>query len=194
MFEYENSELADVVVSGMNKLDIAGCKLSVQRIPQSSAALLLKPSPSVATIDPLIPVKSCVLQLSNMVSQADLDDNDLYQELLEDVTDECNRHGKVDHVVIPRGGNANEGEPFVGKVFVCFVDVEGAEKALKAVNGRRFNGTTVEAVFFGEADFQLLVRKFNVVQNFYCGDAVSLNRANKAPSIVPIIQRLKTPI
>ena len=38
----------------------------------------------------------------------------------------------------------------VGKVFVVFLDKVGAEKARNAVNGRSFNGQTVEAVFYPE--------------------------------------------
>ena len=38
-----------------------------------------------------------------MTSPADLTDNDLYEELLEDVADECNTHGTVKSIVIPRG-------------------------------------------------------------------------------------------
>ena len=36
--------ITDGVVAGMNKLDIAGNKLSLSRVPTSSAAMLLKPS------------------------------------------------------------------------------------------------------------------------------------------------------
>ena len=42
--------ITDGVVAGMNKLDIAGNKLSLSRVPTSSAAMLLKPSAAVAGI------------------------------------------------------------------------------------------------------------------------------------------------
>lgn len=156
VFEYENPELADIVVSGMNKLDIAGSKLSVQRIPQSSASLLLKAPTTTAAVlssPSSEPSKSKVIKLSNMVTATDLEDDEMYQELLEDVADECNKHAKVIKVVVPRGVKGQGLDPDIGKIFVLFDNVDGAEKALKAVAGRRFNGTTVGAEFFAEEVF-----------------------------------------
>ena len=166
----------------MNKLDIAGNKLAVQRVPQSSAALLLKPSVSASpnshtlvTSSPNnIPVNninnnnnsnsvsspdllddypiSSVIRLSNMTTPADLRDNDLYEELLEDVADECNSHGTVKSIVIPRGtgGPEDQQDESVGRIFVSFLDTAGAQKARAAVAGRKFNGNVVRAHFFPE--------------------------------------------
>lgn len=50
VFEYVDPTIAEGVVNGMNKLDIAGNKLAVQRVPISSAAMLLKPSTVAATV------------------------------------------------------------------------------------------------------------------------------------------------
>lgn len=52
----------------------------------------------------------------------------------------------------------------VGKIFVLFVDIEGAAKARNAVNGRTFNGNVVEAMYYPE---ELLLQKV-------CGCAYSL--------------------
>lgn len=51
----------------------------------------------------------------------------------------------------------------MGKIFVLFLDNVGADEARKAVNGRSFNGRTVEAVFFpedllGKKVYQMLYR------------------------------------
>lgn len=50
----------------------------------------------------------------------------------------------------------------VGKIFVLFVNKEGAQKARAAVHGRSFNGNKVEAVFYPE---ELLHSK---VYYFFC--------------------------
>jgi hypothetical protein len=44
----------------------------------------------------------------------------------------------------------------VGKIFVLFMDKDGCANARSAVNGRTFNGQTVEAVFYPES---LLLQK-----------------------------------
>lgn len=137
MLEYVNSspEVADAVVQGMNRLEIAGNKLSVQRVPQSSAALLLKPTQpapqSVASIkvpvDLVVENKSdesskigsptAVVRLSNMVTTEDLTDEAMYDELVEDVSDECNSYATVRSVHIPKLGQDG-----VGMIFVHFTD------------------------------------------------------------------------
>lgn len=187
IFEYIDSSITDGVVAGMNKLDLAGSKLAVQRVPLSSAAMLLKPSASPNTnILPTSPTSasapascltngpqpqlsdvlddfpaSCVIRLSNMTTPEDLRDNDAYEELLEDVADECNTHGTVKSIVIPRGtGGAEDAQDAsIGRIFVSFVDLEGAKKARAAVAGRRFNGNVVRAHFFPE---QLFAKKVGI--------------------------------
>ena len=71
----------------------------------------VSPTAVAAAAQPVEPVRdvlddfplSSVIRLSNMCSRADLTDNELYDELLEDVADECNTHGTVKSIVIPRG-------------------------------------------------------------------------------------------
>jgi hypothetical protein len=177
----------------MNKLDIAGNKLSVQRVPASSAAVLLQPSvqpassaqtaaaaaaaaaikvtmsappppPAAAAAVAENPLakhpQSAVIRMSNMTSQEDLDDDALYEELIEDISDECNSHGTVKSIVIPRGdltraasAAPEEAAAAVGKIFVHFVSSVDAAAALRAVAGRKFNGRVVEAYFYPEELF-----------------------------------------
>lgn len=182
VFEYVDSALTDGVVGGMNGLEIADHKLSVQRIPASSAAVLLQPSaaapappagappapppqstaaaPSSSQPDELASQPpSTVIRMSNMTTPEDLADDTQYEELLEDVADECNTHGTVKSLVIPRGLHG-ETDSSVGKIFVHFVDVQGAQASLRAVSGRKFNGRLVEAYFYPE---ELFLRKVSYI-------------------------------
>lgn len=108
VLEYETKEAANAAVSGLSGILFGELKLSLQCVPQSMAALLLQPSnkPSQVQDSELPPVfevpPTAALQLSNMVSEEDLRDEELYAELLEDVADECNSHGTVRSIVIPR--------------------------------------------------------------------------------------------
>lgn len=185
VFEYVNSLVTDGVVAGMNKLEIADHRLAVQRIPSSSAAVLLQPTTTTTTTAVVAPppaassaasstvrvppppapksvlsaiAPTCVIRLSNMVTLGDLQDDELYEELLEDVADECNSHGTVKSIVIPRssGGTADSihlDAESAGKIFVQFVDIPGAKASLSAVNGRKFNGRIVEAYYYPEELF-----------------------------------------
>jgi splicing factor U2AF subunit len=168
--EYVDTTVTETALSGLNKLEIAEYKLSVQRIPEATAKLLLKPananddessknSPPKMIVEqpPADPLASnpptTILRLSNMTTKEDLTDDELYLELKEDVSEECNRYGTVVSIVIPRSvdyGGIEADKEAVGQIFVKFTDVEGAKKAHKAVHGRSFNGLTVNAVYYPE--------------------------------------------
>lgn len=203
VFEYVNSLVTDGVVAGMNKLEIADHRLAVQRISSTSAAVLLQPTTTVAPLPPATSAASptvrvpppaaaksvlsavaptCVIRLSNMVTLGDLQDDELYEELLEDVADECNSHGTVKSIVIPRGGSAEsirlDGES-AGKIFVQFVDIPGAKASLSAVNGRKFNGRIVEAYYYPE---ELFLKKVSADDDHFCPLNHSSHRFIHTPS------------
>lgn len=108
VIEYETSQAADAAVSGLGGIALGESKLALQRVPQSMAIMLLRPAnavkkESIMQKDPLLALKpTAALQLSNMVTSTDLIDDELYAEVMEDVADECNSHGTVRSIVIPR--------------------------------------------------------------------------------------------
>jgi len=60
-------------------------------------------------------VASSIIVLSQMVTESELLDDREYQEILEDVQEECKKYGAVLKVIIPRPGRDPRG---VGKVWV----------------------------------------------------------------------------
>lgn len=109
IIEYETSEASDAAVAGLSGIAFGELKLLLQRIPQSMANMLLQPSKSTEkhrqekVSNPLLDMPpTSALQLSNMIAADDLRDDELYSELIEDVADECNTHGTVRSIVIPR--------------------------------------------------------------------------------------------
>ena len=86
------SSVTDGVVAGMNKLEIA--ELTVR-----GPTISVVPKKVLSAVAP-----TCVICFSNMVKLGDLQDDELYEELLEDVAEKCNTHGAVKSMVIPCGG------------------------------------------------------------------------------------------
>ena len=74
--------------------------MTVIRAPVGAAAAVAAPTVVVATVPVGDP--SVVVMLSNMVSIKELKDDEEYEELLEDVKDECSKYGQVKSVVAPR--------------------------------------------------------------------------------------------
>jgi splicing factor U2AF subunit len=184
VFEYDSTvslDIIDSVISGMNGLDLGGNKITVSRVPLSSAAILLKPkaaSTETATFNSVPaqavdnstqkPVHAAfleeeqlkshllsptrVLRLSNMTNpEEDFADEQLYQELIEDVESECNKYGAVQRVVIPR--ELTPAHPAYGVIFVSFAQASGAQAARDKIQGRKFNGQVVQAMYFPEVLF-----------------------------------------
>lgn len=45
---------------------------------------------------------SRVMQMLNLVSADDLYDDEIYNDLIEDIMDECSKFGTIENLVIPR--------------------------------------------------------------------------------------------
>lgn len=102
-----------------------------------------------------------VLQLLNMVTAEELLDPEEYDEICEDVKEECEKYGAVLELKVPRPVGAARTSPGVGKIFVKYEQPESAQNALRALAGRKFADRTVVVTFFGEVShpsalFQIL--------------------------------------
>lgn len=114
------------------------------------------------------PVDARILLMLNMVTPEDLVDDQEYGELYEDIKDECSNYGAVEDLRIPRpmkrekpkwgesgqittqnAAQVDESSG-VGRVYVKYVDGEGAAKALKALAGRSFAGRSIIATVLGD--------------------------------------------
>ena len=99
---------------------------------------------------------SSCLVLGNMVESSDLEDDESYQDLKEDVTEECNKFGMVKAVVVPRSEEETQG-PNAGSrgyIYVLFTGPAGASAARTALGGRKFGGRVVRADCFPESLFE----------------------------------------
>lgn len=96
-----------------------------------------------------------VLQLLNMVTVDELLDNDDYEEIVEDVGEECGKYGRVLSLKIPRPSGGSRQQSGVGKIFVKFDTEQSATNALKALAGRKFSDRTVVVSYFGEENFDV---------------------------------------
>ncbi|MCL7033397.1 hypothetical protein MKW94_021585, partial [Papaver nudicaule] len=98
-----------------------------------------------------VPTK--VVCLTEVVSADELKDDEEYEDILEDMRLEGGKFGTLVNIVIPRPQPNGEPSPGLGKVFLEYNDVEGSSKARSGLNGRRFGGNQVVAVFYPENQF-----------------------------------------
>lgn len=154
--EYVDHGITDQAIAGLNGMQLGDKKLIVQR---ASVGAKNAQQGSVATAAPVmiqVPGLSMVgtsgpptevLCLLNMVTPDELRDEEEYEDILEDIKEECNKYGIVRSVEIPRPIEGVD-VPGCGKVFVEFNSVIDCQKAQQALTGRKFSDRVVVTSYF----------------------------------------------
>ena len=106
-------------------------------------------APAMAMAPAAVPaaVPTRVVELKQMLTQQDLEDDEEYNDILEDTRDECSSFGTLKNIVIPRSG------PGATKIFLEYLSAEDAGKAIAGLRGRTFDGRQVGAAYFDEIKF-----------------------------------------
>lgn len=112
------------------------------QMPSAAPTMAVPPAPVSVAITP-----TRVVELKQMLTQQDLEDDEEYTDILEDTRDECSSFGSLKNIIIPRSG------PGATKIFLEYLSVEDAGKVIAGLKGRTFDGRQVEATYFDEAKF-----------------------------------------
>ncbi|XP_024251732.1 splicing factor U2AF 65 kDa subunit isoform X1 [Oncorhynchus tshawytscha] len=151
--EYVDVNLNDQAIAGLNGMQLGDKKLLVQRasVGAKNAALTgMNQTPVTLQVPGLMPTSMAslgglpteVLCLMNMVAVEELLDDEEYEEIVEDVRDECGKYGQVKSIEIPRPVDGLE-VPGTGKIFVEFMTLFDSQKAMQALTGRKFANRVV---------------------------------------------------
>jgi len=154
--EYVDPNITDQAIAGLNGMQLGDKKLTVQRAsvgnkadgsaPSEPAVQIQVSGMSTSQVGGIGPATE-VLVLMNMVSNEELTDDEEYEEILEDVKEECTKYGTVRSVEVPR---PIEGVtvPGVGKVFVEFASSSDCAKAQQSLSGRKFANRVVITSYY----------------------------------------------
>lgn len=93
-----------------------------------------------------------VLCLMNMVTPEELVDEEEYEDIVEDIREECLKYGTVRSIEIPRPIQGVE-VPGLGKVFVEFSSPSEASTAQTNLAGRKFASRVVVTTFIDPDKF-----------------------------------------
>lgn len=158
--EYADNEVVDAVIEGLNDITLGDGNLKVSRATvgvQQTAGL----DGGVGAISMLASAEaqgnleqSRVVCLMNMVTSDELINDEEYEEIKEDVEEECAKYGPIIETKIPRPAGARSSLG-VGKIYIKYQDTESAQRAIKALAGRQFSRRTVVATQFSEEGFDV---------------------------------------
>jgi len=123
-----------------------------------TTAVAPAPAAAAAAAGNTVPSTRRIVRLEKMVSLDDLADDEEYSDLVQEVTEEVGKYGRLERVIIPRpsaggGGGGGGGDGVddkrdgagVGLVFLVYTDPSGAENARVALHGREFGGGRIVA-------------------------------------------------
>ncbi|XP_017488992.1 PREDICTED: splicing factor U2AF 50 kDa subunit-like [Rhagoletis zephyria] len=153
--EYVDHSITDQAIAGLNGMQLGDKKLIVQRASvgaknaqnsSTTAAPVMIQVPGMSMVGTSGPPTE-VLCLLNMVTPDELRDEEEYEDILEDIKEECNKYGVVRSVEIPRPIEGVD-VPGCGKVFVEFNSVMDCQKAQQALTGRKFSDRVVVTSYF----------------------------------------------
>ncbi|GAX80268.1 hypothetical protein CEUSTIGMA_g7706.t1 [Chlamydomonas eustigma] len=134
----------------------------IMAAPAAAALAGTLPTPVMSpTSGSMSAVPTTCVCVIGMVTASVLKDDAEYKEIIEDLKEECGRHGAVVQVKVPRPSpphlaDSMFGTGDYGKAFVRFADLQSATAAKNAIHGRMFAGSTVHALFITDTAFALL--------------------------------------
>ncbi|CAF0795956.1 unnamed protein product [Didymodactylos carnosus] len=151
--EYVDAGVTDAAIQGLNGMQLGDKKLIVQL-----ASVGAKNMPGMTSIPVSVQVPGLnmssgsgpvteVLCLLNMVTEDELKDDEEFEDIMEDVREECGKYGSVKSLEIPRPIMGVD-VPGVGKIFVEFTSISECQKAQQALTGRKFANRVVVTSYY----------------------------------------------
>lgn len=98
--------------------------------------------PFAPHLEDLVLLPSPVLRLLNLIDDSHLQSEEEYEDILEDMKEECQKYGSVVSLLIPKEN------PGKGQVFVEFANSCDSKEAQRLLTGRTFDGKFVVATFY----------------------------------------------
>jgi hypothetical protein len=161
------------ILNGFKFLDLplkVGRPKTYQGLPQNAedvgpsntvAAILLKSKKSVPvkTYKYVMPTK--VLCLNSIIKGLDIEDEDKYQEVVDDIKGECEKYGNVLDVFLPRKDVEDNETPGMGNAYVMYESVEQSKLARRFLSLKRFNNQLIYIQYIPEENF--INKKFDPI-------------------------------
>ncbi|XP_028856901.1 serine/threonine-protein kinase Kist [Denticeps clupeoides] len=98
--------------------------------------------PFAPHIEDLVLLPTPVLRLLNVIDDRHLHNEEEYEDIIEDMKEECQKYGSVLSLLIPKEN------PGKGQVFVEYANAGDSKEALRLLSGRTFDGKFVVATFY----------------------------------------------
>ncbi|CAN6863959.1 unnamed protein product [Brassica oleracea] len=164
---YQDPAVTDIACAALNGITMGDKTLCVRRANQGAnqtkpeqESVLLHAQQQVAFQKIMLQQGTAaaaatkVVCLTQVVTEDELKNDEEYEDIVVDMRDEGGKFGALTKVVIPRPSSNGEPVQGVGKVFLEYAETESSSRARNGMNGRKFGGNEVVAVFYPEDKFE----------------------------------------
>ncbi|KAF6030696.1 U2af50 [Bugula neritina] len=150
--EYVDPNVTDQACEGLNGMQLGDKKIVMQRASVGAKGAMGAQAPVTVQVPGLNVsqgpgLSTEVLCLMNMITPEELVDEEEYEEIMDDIKEECSKYGSVRSLEIPRPIKGVD-VPGCGKIFVEFSSVTECQKAQQNLTGRKFSNRVVVTSFF----------------------------------------------
>ena len=122
--------------------------------PSNTVASILMKSKNKVQIKKykvIMPTK--VICLNSIIKGLDIEEEEKYNEIKEDLKNECEKYGKVLDVFMPRKDVEDNETPGMGNAYVMFDNVEESKLARKFLSMKKFNNKLIYIQYVPEDNF-----------------------------------------
>ena len=117
------------------------------------AAILMKKKKNVQTKTYKFVLPTNVLCLNSIIKGLDIEDEDKYNEIKDDIKNECEKYGKVLDIFMPRKDVEDNATPGMGNAYVMYENIEQSKLARKFLSLKRFNNKSIYIQYIPEENF-----------------------------------------
>ena len=117
------------------------------------AAILMKSKKNVQIKKYKVIMPTKVLCLNSIIRGLDIEEDEKYNEIKEDLKNECEKYGKVLDIFMPRKDVEDNETPGMGNAYIMFESVEQSKLARKFLSMKRFNNKLIYIQYIPEDNF-----------------------------------------
>jgi len=144
--EFVDIAITDIAIAGLSGMPLGDKKLIVQRASVGSKTMPAQLNIPGVDLTKAITATN-VLCLMNMVTAEELVSDETYDEIFDDIREECSKFGKIRSLQIPRP-NSDYQVNGIGKIFIEYTLPQEASAASEALAGRKFQNRIVVTSYY----------------------------------------------
>jgi len=144
--EFVDAGITDIAIAGLNGMPLGDKKLIVQRASVGSKSMPAQLSIPGVDLSKVV-MATNVLCLMNMVTAEELVDDETYDEIFDDIREECAKFGQIRSLQIPRP-SSDFPVSGVGKIYIEYTTPQEAGAASEALAGRKFQSRIVVTSYY----------------------------------------------